>query len=223
MGIIKEHENIKVSKLEKISKVPRTSLLRYLKELESQGKIVKFFGEVSLRKSSIESNAWPRINSSKTEKNKIAQLAAKKIKNGDIIFLDGGSTTYYLALKLYDRQISIYTNNILLANIVNDQYVPIVYFLSGKVNPKTLAISSAETILSIQKNKFDKCFLGFNSFNKQYFYTTNQDESAVKRAIISVTNPNGVFIIGRSSKEFDDAKFAFSPFSFTKLITERKK
>lgn len=217
---IKNKETVSVTALEAELKIPRTTLLRYLNELVNEGKIVKTFGEVQIRKSHKESFALGRVNDNQKSKQAIAAKVADQINDGDVIFLDAGSTTFYLAKLLAHKHITIYTNNLLITTLLNEDYSPTVNFVPGEVNKKTLAIASAQTIGAINELTFDKSFVGFNSFVDKEFSTTNIEEATVKKAVIKRTKKSNAFVIGRKTKTVEKAKYKFASKEEVKLISE---
>lgn len=217
---IEQNGIVSVTNLEDILKVPRTTLLRYLNELVNDGKIIKTFGEVQIRKSHKESLAFGRVNDNKKTKQTIALKAIEYIKDGDVIFLDAGSTTFYLAKLLSNKDITIYTNNLLLTSLINEEYKPIINFLPGKVNKKTLAIASIQTLSALDELSFDKSFIGFNSLIDDELSTTNIEEATVKKNVIKRTKPINAYVLGRKSKSVERAKFKFASKNEVKIISE---
>ena len=205
-----KNKYIKVSVLEEFFSIPRTSLLRYLSQLEQEGKIIKSFGEVKIRDSHEETKAMPRLQSHVKDKISIAKKVSILIKENDIIFLDAGSTTYYVAKELKNRNIIIYTNNFLIANIIDSTYKPIISFIPGTLNKTTLATASSASILYLSGIHFDKSFIGFNSYIDGIYSTTNEDESILKKTAIQQTLKNNSYAIGRLHKSDKKSKYDFA-------------
>lgn len=217
---IKNKETVSVTSLEKDLKVPRTTLLRYLNELVNEGKIIKTFGEVQIRKSHKESLVAGRVNDNQKVKQAIALKAIKYVNDGDVIFLDAGSTTFYLAKQLANKEITIYTNNLLLTTLINEEYLPTINFVPGEVNKRTLAIASVQTIEALDGILFDKSFIGFNSLVGKELSTTNIEEATLKKTVIKNTKQGNSFVLGRTSKSAERSKYKFASKEEVKIITE---
>ena len=71
------------------------------------------------------------------EKRQIAQAAAARIKDGDAILLDGGTTTLEVARLLVGRPLQIVTNSLPIANLFAASRETDLVMLGGYVYPKT--------------------------------------------------------------------------------------
>lgn len=71
------------------------------------------------------------------EKKAIAQAAAARMKDGDAILLDGGTTTLEVAKLLVGRSMQIVTNSLPIANLFANNRETDLVMLGGFVYPKT--------------------------------------------------------------------------------------
>src|SRR5207248_1760370 len=67
----------------------------------------------------------------------IAQAAAARIRDGDAILLDGGTTTLEVARLLVGRSLQIVTNSLPIANLFASSRETDLVMLGGYVYPKT--------------------------------------------------------------------------------------
>ncbi len=221
LRLVNEQEMLTVTTLQEQLKIPRTTLLRYLSELEKNGEIIKIFGEVRKRKSQIQSSANNRKNSHTREKEAIAKIVKDIIKDGDTIFLDGGTTTRMIAMHLKDKDIEIYTNNLLIAEFISFDYKPKVILVPGAIKKDTLCTASIETYEYISKINFDKVFIGFNSIVDSELATTNLEESLIKKVVIEKTGPKKSWVVGGSHKiNKEKSKYIFGNIDDATIITE---
>lgn len=78
-----------------------------------------------------------RTTTALEEKGQIAAVAAARIRDGDAILLDGGTTTLEVARRLVGRSLQIVTNSLPIANLfASDRHADLV-MLGGYVYPKT--------------------------------------------------------------------------------------
>ncbi len=121
------------------------------------------------------------------EKQRIAQIAAKHIREGDIIILDSGSTTFQLARQLLPRrQITVVTNDLKIASLlaVNPSITLICTGGVSRANVYTLLGSQTEQFL--KTIRVDTTFLGADAVHPDGVVSNvNLDEVAVKRAMLS--------------------------------------
>lgn len=78
-----------------------------------------------------------RSSAALTEKFQIASAAAKRIRNGDAILLDGGTTTLEVAKQLVGRELQIVTNSLPIANLFAGQRETDLVLLGGYLFPRT--------------------------------------------------------------------------------------
>lgn len=91
-----------------------SSIRRDLCVLENRGVIKRTYGGAELNKNASNVLAFShRTHHNAEKKIKIAKKASKLISDGNIIFLDQSSTSYYLAKEISDKkEITVITNNI---------------------------------------------------------------------------------------------------------------
>ena len=71
------------------------------------------------------------------EKQAIARVAAERIRNGDSILIDGGTTTLELARLLVNRPLQVVTNSLPIAQLFANSRETDLIVLGGYVYPKT--------------------------------------------------------------------------------------
>jgi len=78
-----------------------------------------------------------RSSSQLEEKRLIAETAAARIRDGDTVLLDGGTTTLEVARALVGRSVQIVTNSLPIANLFASNRDTDLVFLGGYVYPRT--------------------------------------------------------------------------------------
>jgi DeoR/GlpR family transcriptional regulator of sugar metabolism len=78
-----------------------------------------------------------RSSSELEEKREIARAAAARIRGGDAVLLDGGTTTLEVARLLVGRSLQIVTNSLPIANLFASSRETDLVMLGGYVYPKT--------------------------------------------------------------------------------------
>lgn len=71
------------------------------------------------------------------KKREIAQAAARLIEDGDTVMLDGGTTTYELALLLVHRCVQVVTNSLPVANLFTTSESSDLVLVGGYVHSRT--------------------------------------------------------------------------------------
>jgi DeoR family transcriptional regulator, fructose operon transcriptional repressor len=193
-------ENIlKLQDLVELTGSSESTIRRDLSTLEQGGFLVRVHGGA---KRSYEVSAEDRMDE-KTSKNvhdkqRIAAKAARMISDGDVIFLDAGSTTYEMIPLLKGRNITVVTNGVPHASLLTDMQVETI-LIGGKIKMETKAVIGPTSQMQMQSYRFSKAFLGINGIDKQFGFTTpDAEEAAIKR--IAIENSAQSFVVADASK-----------------------
>lgn len=218
---------ISISELCKEMGVSKSTVQRDLKLLENQGKVDRERGgvvKVGLEETIsdlTEGSVLEKVSIHQKEKKQIAEVAAREIKDGDLIFLDSGTTPMQMIPFLRNKKIKIVTNSYFVLNRLNQLDVE-VYMLGGRYSQKHEICYGPTTIQQIQEYRFDKSFIGANGADTDYgeVYTSEVEIGSIKKAVISRSK--------RAYLLIDDSKFnltAFSTFGsfddFEKILTNK--
>jgi len=143
----------------------------------------------------------------KKEKSEIAVKAASLLKDGDSIYLDGGSTVLELCQYLRTRRnLSIVTNSIMALFELMD-FGHKLYLVGGTFRPLSRTIVGAMTAKTILPLNFDKAFLGTIGITEEGISTTDPDEAYTKELVMKRSET--VILLADSSK-FGKKSFAKS-------------
>ena len=142
-----------------------SSIRRDLKRLELNGKITRSYGGAEL-KNSINKQIPFYMRSHKNTKEKacVAKKAATLVKQGDTIFLDSSTSTYFMIEHLCTiKDITVVTNS--LANFsALSEYNMNVYLAGGRLNPENRScFIGAHTEDIINSVHADYCFFSVQS------------------------------------------------------------
>lgn len=166
MKILKKYNYVTVDYLVKEIKYSPASIRRDLTLLEKQGLITRSYGGVTYKDANVSPFRF-RQHSMKTAKNAIAKKAASLVKNGDVVFLDGSSTTQYMGNFLTDKKgITIVTCNILLADFLSEHGIN-TYCTGGKVVEYPGILGGTYMLESLTKFNIDISFFSSTAFNSK--------------------------------------------------------
>ena len=114
ISLIKDRETVSVAELSAALDVSESTVRRKLAELEGKGLISRTHGGARMIDTNNSSFTFSlRIHKNAFEKKLIALKAVKLIKEGDVIFLDGSTSTYFLAEYLNEfKNVTVITNGI---------------------------------------------------------------------------------------------------------------
>jgi len=135
--------------------------------------------------------AFERIHSEKMqsmlqEKQRIARKAASLVSNGDSLFLDSGSTTFFIAQNLANlTDLTIVTNNLDIA--YSCQFHPTTSLLvTGGVRRDNYSVLIGDVAENMLKSFFvDIAFMGCDAISiENGVYNTNFMELGIKKQIV---------------------------------------
>lgn len=200
LSIIEGKELIKIDELQQeIPDVSLSTLRRDLKLLEKHRKIELLSGGAVKKITAVgEIPVQTRATLYGDEKEKIAVIAAQYIKDGDVIYLDSGTTCTQLFKNIQNRRITIYTSNTDIFALTHDT-VAELYLLGGKFNPLNNSVSGSLTEDILRNLYFNKAFLGANGVDEKSGITTPTVEEATKKRMVK-EHSDQVYVLCDSSK-----------------------
>jgi DeoR/GlpR family transcriptional regulator of sugar metabolism len=167
--------------------VSTSTVRRTLETLQQRGLVTRTHGGVKINSDNNFSPSFTfRIHQNTFEKKKIALSAIKLIKNGDIIFLDGSTSAFYIAEYLKEfENIRVITNGIDTLSLLSKKHI-LAYSTGGQVsaeNPSVLVGRYAEDMISYFHA--DIAFFSAQAMdNDGEIYDCFEDEIFLRRAMI---------------------------------------
>lgn len=114
LDFLNKYSYVTVDYLSKKMNVSSSSIRRDLSEMEARGLVKRSYGGVELVKEGGRNIPFSlRIHENSAAKKKIAERAADLVHSGDVIFLDGSSSAFFVAKELVKiKNITVITNGI---------------------------------------------------------------------------------------------------------------
>ena len=158
---IYEHKTVTLEQLCTTFNVSMNTIRRDVKELTQNARIKKIYGGVTVKSEQRELLPFSeRHISNLEEKQKIAARAAQLVEDGDVIFIDSGTTTFHMIEYMQNKQnITVLTNNLeVIMRGVTCENIKLIS-LSGEFNRKTLSFVG-DTAAEVLKNyNISKAFM----------------------------------------------------------------
>jgi len=181
--------------------VSKVTIRNDLRVLEQQGCVERVYGGAILNKQFAFDRSLKikgRINTS--VKTKIALKALEYINSGETIILDSGSTTEQIALQLpNDQPLVVLTNAINIAYHLASYKQVEVIIAGGTMRQDSFSIHGATAEYQLNQYRFDKVFLGVDSFDLELGITTpHKAEAQLNRMMCQVAKQ--VIAVSDSSK-----------------------
>ena len=153
------------------------------------------------------------------EKIKIAKYAASLINDGDLVYIDAGTTTEYMIEYITAKDATFVTNALSHAvGLARKGFK--VYIIGGLIKSVTEAIIDSEAIISLSKYNFTKGFFGTNGLSSDRGFTTpDVREADIKN--FAMRRCAKKFVLCDSSKFNKISKATFAAGSDITVITDK--
>lgn len=218
---LKENGVVKIADLQnELPGVSISTLRRDLKVLESWGKIEHLSGgAVKPLVAAHEINISTRSAQRGVEKETIARLAAAEVEDGDVVYVDSGSTCATLLRLLLDRNITIYTTDC-SACFIQDDFSAKLTIVGGDYSPVTSSLTGSLTELILREIYFDKAFIGSNAIDEERGVMTPGYLEASKKRIVH-ENSGQTYVLCDSSKFHEVSNVRALGFDGIVLISDK--
>jgi DeoR/GlpR family transcriptional regulator of sugar metabolism len=107
------------------------------------------------------------------EKKAIARKAAERIRDGDALLLDGGTTTLEVARLLVGRPLQIVTNSLPIANLFASDRETDLIILGGYVYPKTGVALGPMTVKAMEDVHVQQAILSCGGITAKGLFNSN--------------------------------------------------
>ncbi|WHX49344.1 DeoR/GlpR family DNA-binding transcription regulator [Paenibacillus woosongensis] len=176
-----------------------STIRRDLKTLAEEGQIELLRGgAVRIKEDSYETPIRTKELINIEKKDQIAKFAASLVNEGDVIYIDSGTTVFEMIKYLKDKNIKVVTSNTkVIPEIYDAKFSCIV--LGGEVTKSLASISGPLTETQLESMFFDKAFLGASGYALKGGINTPDPKEAKKKEIVK-NNSTDVFVLADSSK-----------------------
>lgn len=199
LELCEEKNTVMVPELVEQLGISEATVRRDLMNMEDSGLIVRFHGgarliETELKERSMTMKSLLNVQ----EKEKISRYGASLIQDGQIVFLDAGSTTYNLIDYITAKDITVVTTGIPHLTKLSQRNIK-TFALSGFVKSTTVAVTGKETVNQVSNMNFDIALIGTNGIHTQAGFTTPEEyEGEVKSTVIQRSKKS--YILADKSK-----------------------
>ncbi|UUX33363.1 DeoR/GlpR family DNA-binding transcription regulator [Fundicoccus culcitae] len=208
-----------IKHLAEVLDVSEITIRRDLKTLEKDGKVVMLHGGAAKKiDTSRETATSQRQRLFTQEKEAIGQLAADLVEDGDVIFIDSGTTNITMIKYLMNRKVTIVTNGLKTTEEAVKYNLPITT-LGGELKVETMSFIGSITSRVLNMYTFDKCFLGANGIDKEFgFSNADPSEAFIKEQAIQRSKK--AYILADHSKFNVASVFKFAEIDDATIITD---
>ncbi len=211
---------VEVKEIAILLKTSEITVRRDLAVLAEQGLLVRTHGgamKVSLSQMPVTFSQKSAINSN--QKDEICRKAVEQIQEGDVVFLDCGSTVFRMCALIRNMKIKIVTNSLPIINELIGSSVSL-NFAGGEIDFERQAAHGKLAVEHFKRYQADKAFVGIDGISqKNGLSSLSEKEAEITMAITQ--NARETFFLCDSSKLEKDRYFPFASINFVEnLITD---
>jgi DeoR/GlpR family transcriptional regulator of sugar metabolism len=205
---LQEEKRVVVSELSQMYRVSEETIRRDLDKLEKEGLAIKSYGGAVINEDfSIELPFNVRKNQNVAGKQRMAEIAASLINDGEQIFLDASTTAVFVAKALKEKEnLTVITNSIEILLELSDVSGWNIISTGGVMKEGYLAFVGSRTEEVIRSYFADKAILSCKSIHQEKGLMESREEIAfAKKNMISSARKK---ILVVDSTKFDQTAFS---------------
>ncbi len=192
LELLKDHPFLSVEEAGSTLDVSPATVRRDFAELARQGLVIRGHGGIQLAESKDYMGVVPfarRRVENPQQKQKIARKAAELLQSGDVVIIDGGTTTNCLG-DFITTDIRVITNSLPLAISLNTPSdgrsdVPEVNVTGGYLYPKSAVLLGSQTITSLKSYSAQWTFLGASGMTEDGVLNSNDIVVSTQQEMIN--------------------------------------
>jgi len=184
---IYKNKTVTLNQLCEIFNVSKNTIRRDIDEIVSNSSIKKIYGGVSAPIGKELSSFNDRNVQNISSKKRIGAFASTLISDGDIIFIDSGTTTRHMFEGIKNKNnLTILTNNLELINSAIPYDGLRIISLSGTLNRKTMSFTGPSAADVLQNYNITKAFMASTGISMLSGATNaSLEECVIKKAVIA--------------------------------------
>ena len=200
LNLLDEKDFVTVEQLiSSVEGVSESTIRRDLKAMADEGLLVLMRGGASkVKEVSRDTFIHSRMALNIDAKEKIARYASGLVRDGDVIYLDAGSTPLRMVKYIRNKSIKIVTTNLLIFQEMMDAKAECIV-VGGEVLLDTGSAVGALTVSTLEDMYFDRAFIGATGFSLQSGVSTPELQEAQKKKVVK-KNSRHAYILADSSK-----------------------
>lgn len=202
LQILEEHEFVTIEHLiESVEGASESTVRRDLKALADDGLINLVRGGASKVRgtgTTPDTRVDSKLILNVEAKDRIARYAAGLVKDGEVIYLDAGTTPLRMTRYLHDKNITIVTTNVLIFQELAGTKAECI-IIGGGVNVEMGSVVGDLTVSTLEGMFFDRAFIGITGISPKAGFSTPDLKESRKKKVVK-ENSTHSYILADSSK-----------------------
>lgn len=217
LKIVEEQGEADVKELALKVETSEITIRRDLALMAADGLIFRTHGgAMKLSLANIPANFEQKVATNIEQKDYIARLAAQEIQDGDIIFMDCGSTVFRICQFIKNKRIKVITNSLPIVYDLSNTEVSI-NLIGGELDNKRQAIHGQIAVEHIRRYQADKAFVGVDGISiENGLSAASEKEAEITTAMSS--HSQLTYLLCDSSKLEKDKYLRFAALSIVDVL-----
>jgi len=219
---LETHKIARTVDLYKMLGTSEATVWRDLEWMEQKGIIERTHGGAMLsQRMTPEPEYQLRAKKHPEEKQLIGALAASLIENGDIVFINSGTTTTQVIRQIRsDADITVFTNNLLAALELGEPGFH-HYLIGGEFQARSLSLAGRFATENLKQVYADKTIIGVDGISSKYGCTVAANtEAEIVRLMIEHTKGQVIIVADHSKWDMVSNFQVASLEDIDKLVTD---
>ena len=215
---IERNGRVSLQELVKRFQLSEMTVRRDLTELERQGFLIRKYGG-AVKTEAVDTLFCfnRRVERNSEQKEAICRTASQFIDDGDIIFIDCGTTLFRLAHFIKQKRIRVITNSLpVVSELLNVPQIRLS-FVGGDIDSDRQASYGRITEKTISEFRANKAFIGIDGVSLSNGMSSfDEKEGMVTKTMAE--HSEKVYLLCDSSKIEKDSYFRFSPITLINYL-----
>lgn len=205
---LQEEKRVVVSELSQLYNVSEETIRRDLDKLEKEGLAKKSYGGAVINEDvSIDLPFNIRKNQNVGGKQKMAELVAGMIDDGEHIFLDASSTAVFVAKALKTKErLTVITNSMEILLELSDVTGWNIISTGGRMKEGYLAFLGSQTEEAIRSYYVDKVIISCKALDHEWGIMESQEAFGATKRCMMASGRKKILVI--DSRKFDRTAFS---------------
>jgi DeoR/GlpR family transcriptional regulator of sugar metabolism len=197
--------------------VTASTVRRDLEQLEARQLVQRTHGGALPVKASADFDM--KGSQHRREKAAIGAAMAERIRDGQTVLLDSGTTSLEVARHLTRSRLTVVTNDLQIGLTIAQRRSARLLFIGGELLSNDVSMWGPTAVQQLHGLRVDVTVAGCDAVMHDGIYSTSSYEIELKRAMIAIANE--AYIVADSSKFGRDALFRCSDLApFTAAVTD---
>lgn len=223
LKLLAENDEVSIKQIVAICETSEITARRDLVALEQKGLLKRTHGGAVRNTATTELFGFDNKSlKGQNEKMEICRLAASFVKEGDTIYMDCGTTVFYMAKFLSGfKNLRVITNSLPITSELMSYPKITIYLIGGELDNSRKALYGSMTENLLSRYKADKAFIGAGGVSLSNGLSSIDEKGAsITQKMAEAAGQ--IFLLCDSSKIEKDSYFIYSPLTLIDhLVTDK--